>query len=147
MQQPIINTPRFGLPPTGGDYEWVETGTMVNCSQCRHEFEIRIKIDIETLNVDQVSYFPYPDNPTLTLYALIHKYPIDSYFHVLRLSDSLESINKIHQDFQLKNPDESNVLIVKINSVGVWTISGEIVYKRAKHSSLSYPVYPMGFAY
>ncbi len=145
IQQPIVNNPRFGLPPTGGDYEWVETDATVNCRQCQHKFEIRIQIDIESGNVNQVSYFPYPDNPALLIYALIHKYPYSSYFHVLCFSDSLESINEIYQDFHLKSPHENNVLIVKINSAGVRLINEELVCERSEYSSLSYPAYPMGF--
>ncbi len=147
IQQPIVNNPRFGLPPTGGDYDWVETATIVSCRDCKHEFEIRIQIAIDTRTVNQVSYFPYPDNPSLLLYAMIHKYPMDSYFHVLRLCDSLESLNEIYQDFRLQNHNENNVLVVKINSEGVWKTNQELVHKRDKYDSLSYPAYPMGFIY
>lgn len=147
IQQPTVNNPRFSLPPTGGDYEWVETSTMVSCCECKHEFEIRIQINIETGNFNQVSYFPYPDNPSLLIYTMIHKYLMDKYFYILKITDSLASLNQIHQNFQCKNPNENNVLMAKINSEGVWKIDDQLIYKREKYDSLSYPIYPMGFVY
>ncbi len=40
--------PLMALPPTGGDYEWVETEADLVCPSCDYEWRTRVRVDLET---------------------------------------------------------------------------------------------------
>lgn len=55
LQQPEISYTGFALPPTGGDYEWVETNEMISCVKCQHGFRIRVQTDLETGSINKIT--------------------------------------------------------------------------------------------
>jgi hypothetical protein len=40
--------PFIALPPTGGDYEWLETEADVTCPNCDYTWQTRVQVDLET---------------------------------------------------------------------------------------------------
>ena len=51
-----------GFPPTGGDYEWMETGGKATCPNCNKTSEIRVQIDIETGKIwEIIKVYPPPN--------------------------------------------------------------------------------------
>lgn len=39
------------LPPTGGDYDWMETEKTFTCHACQTKIPLRVRIDLETQEV------------------------------------------------------------------------------------------------
>lgn len=44
----------YSLPPTGGDYDWMETSAKVTCADCNNTYEARVKVDLESQNVEEI---------------------------------------------------------------------------------------------
>ncbi|MDX2255604.1 MAG: hypothetical protein NW214_08830 [Pseudanabaenaceae cyanobacterium bins.39] len=55
LQTPNISYTDFALPPTGGDYEWLETDAMISCIRCQHGFRVRVQIDLETGSINKIT--------------------------------------------------------------------------------------------
>ena len=77
IHTPEMSEISLSLPPTGGDYEWLETEANATCKACSFSFELRVRVDLDTQEVDGIVYFPYPVSGEV--YALVRdlSYKID----------------------------------------------------------------------
>ena len=50
----------LSLPPTGGDYEWVETDALTSCPHCQSEIKVRIRVDLDDQRYIRLISSPFP---------------------------------------------------------------------------------------
>ncbi len=50
----------LSLPPTGGDYEWVETDAQTTCPHCKTSIKVRIRVDLDDQSSKSLIYSPFP---------------------------------------------------------------------------------------
>jgi hypothetical protein len=58
-----------GLPPTGGDYSWMETDTQATCAACGARFPVRVRVDLDTWELDRLISSPLPSAALGVMYA------------------------------------------------------------------------------
>jgi hypothetical protein len=50
----------LSLPPTGGDYEWVETDGLTTCPHCQNDIKVRIRVDLDDQRCIRLISSPFP---------------------------------------------------------------------------------------
>ena len=60
----------LSLPPTGGDYEWVETDAQTTCPHCQHNFQVRIRVDLDNQQYITLINSPFPTDVAWHCYVV-----------------------------------------------------------------------------
>ena len=50
----------WNLPPTGGDYDWIETDATMCCTNCQANFQARVRVDIDSSQIERLISSPMP---------------------------------------------------------------------------------------
>lgn len=127
IHTPILSNISWSLPPTGGDYEWVETEAQATCKNCSHRFEVRVQIDIDSNQVNKIVYFPYP--ASAIIFAMIED--LSYAVKILKLFDNAESAQKAHSIFIQNNSYlASRVYAVEIHASEIFSLDGKFTRKK-----------------
>lgn len=61
---------RLSLPPTGGDYTWVETDATAHCPACGAAIPVRVRVDLDNGQIDRLVHSPLPAIPDRRWYVV-----------------------------------------------------------------------------
>jgi rubredoxin len=113
-----------GLPPTGGDYEWVRAESERQCPHCQNSIKLRLESQIGTGRINAVCESPKPQNPDIVWYAwakvdkLIESLP-DWYVSVYSLHQTYEEAERCKPAYPAK--------LLKVSHEGYQEFSGELL--------------------
>lgn len=138
-----------GLPPTGGDYDWVETETEHICPLCAAKYDIRVQKSLETGNITHLTVSPKPFKPDSIWYGIA--YLMNSggltengqkkqFINLRDIFFSLEEAQECKKKKYNNEPNESYCVLVTITEKGFFKLDGEMLIEANRDKNIRYHV-------
>lgn len=121
-----VSNAGFHLPPTGGDYDWVEAEAQAACPTCQHSYEVRVRVDLDTGNISKLVYAPFPDLQEFECYVFAYTImatAVEWIIAIIHLEKNLEAM-----EFWMKSKNYQGLQMdrkcLKLTSKGYFDLQG-----------------------
>ncbi|MDX1960694.1 MAG: hypothetical protein SFU98_19135 [Leptospiraceae bacterium] len=135
--KPTNTNVSYSLPPTGGDYEWVETEKNETCI-CNQKFLIKVRVDLESQKITKLISIPKPKSPEIIWYSIseITKISGDQVVYSKEIFNSLDELNHAKTRYP-----EKYLVALKITQDGYFLEEELIVEPKYYHDVILFSIY------